>query len=176
VVVSGTQATPIIEGPNPSTSGAQNVAYRVVNGNDDSKFLWEVTGSSSISPDTKSVVVNWADNAATGEIETLAIDASGCRAYGTLAVQLGVPLAAETDLDNYITIYPNPSEADTKIASSYQGLVSVRIMDMVGREYSGTTLSPGEEQTLQTRQLPAGLYVVEISDGTHSVTKKLIRK
>jgi hypothetical protein len=176
VVVSGTQATPIIEGPNPTTSGAQNVAYSVVNGNDDSKFLWEVTGSSSISPANKGVVVNWADNATTGELKTLAIDASGCRAYGTLVVQLEAPLAAETDLDNYISIYPNPSEADTKIASSYGGLVSVRIMDLVGREYTGTTLSSGEEQTLQTRQLPAGLYIVEISDGTHSITKKLIRK
>lgn len=176
VVVSGTQATPIIEGPNPATSGAQNVAYSVVNVNDDSKFLWEVTGSSSISPANKGVVVNWANNATTGELKTLAIDASGCRAYGTLVVQLEVPLAAETDMNNYITIYPNPSEADTKIASSYGGLVSVRIMDMVGREYTGTTLSSGEEQTLQTRQLPAGLYIVEISDGTHSITKKLIRK
>ena len=178
VVVSGTQATPIIDGPNPATSGAQNVTYSVINGNDDAKFLWEVTGSSSISPVNKGVVVNWAeaDNATTGEVKTLAIDASGCRAYGALVVQLEVPLAVETDLDNYITIYPNPSEADTKIASSYEGLVSVRIMDMIGREYTGTTLSFGEEQTLRTRQLPAGLYIVEISDGTNSITKKLIRK
>ncbi len=176
VLVSAPLVAPVIEGPNPVASGEEDVAYSIINGEEDYKFLWEVEGSSSFAPVENGILIDWASNTEDGEIKVLAVDASGCRAYGTLGVVLEAPLAVENNLRNQVSLYPNPSEADTKIISSYGGLLFVRIIDTLGREYSRTTVSGGEEQTMLTRQLPSGLYFVEISDGDHSVTKKLIRK
>jgi ELWxxDGT repeat protein len=176
VLVSAPPAAPIIEGPNPAVAGEQDVPYSVINREQEYTFLWEVEGSSNSTLVENGILVDWTSNTKDGEITVLAVDASGCRSYGTLNVSVEVPLAVESNLLNQVSLYPNPSEADTKIISSYGRLLSVRIIDILGNEYSRTILSGGQEQTMLTRQLPSGLYLVEISDGKHSVTKKLIRK
>jgi ELWxxDGT repeat protein len=176
VVASALPDEPIIEGPNPSTIGGLDVVYTVTNATDDSKFYWEVEGSTSISPVDDVIVIDWASEGESGEIKVFTVDPSGCRAYGTLVVELGMPLGIEPNSLNRVSVYPNPSEGDTKIASSQNGLISVRILDTLGREYSRILFYGGEEQTIPTRQLPSGLYIVEISDGHQSVTKKLVKK
>ena len=178
VVVSAPPDAPVIEGPNSVTAGQPDVEYTMINGKEDSNFMWEAEGSSNTSPVENGVVIDWGNTAGDGVIKVLEVDASGCRAYGTLAVTIEepVPLAVEADLQNHVSVYPNPSETDTKISSSHGRLLFVRIIDTLGREYSRTTLSAGEEQAMKTRELPSGLYLIEISDGAHSVNKKLIRK
>lgn len=176
VMVSSTSDAPVIEGPNSVTAGQPDVEYSMINGKEDSNFMWEAEGSSSTSTVENGVVIDWGNTAGDGVIKVLEVDASGCRAYGTLAVTIEVPLAVESDLQNHVSIYPNPSETDTKISSSYGRSLFVRIMDTIGKEYSRTTLSAGEEHAMKTRELPSGLYLIEISDGAHSVIKKLIRK
>jgi hypothetical protein len=147
----------------------------VANKKEDSRFLWEVDGSLKILPVENKITIDWASQIENGEIKVLEIDPYGCRAYGNLVVELGIPLGVETELWNKVSLYPNPTEMDTKIVSANGELLFIRILDTLGREYSRTTLYQGEEQTMLTRQLPSGFYLVEISDGHQTITKKLIK-
>jgi ELWxxDGT repeat protein len=175
VTVSAAPTTPVIEGPNPSVSGEKNVVYTVINNNEDSRFLWDVDGSLSVLPVDNKITIDWANQIESAEIKVLEVDSYGCRAYGNLNIELGIPLGVETTLQNQVSLYPNPTETDTKIVSAIGGLLFVRILDTLGKEYSRTILYGNEEQTLLTKLLPSGFYLVEISDGQHTVTKKLIK-
>lgn len=167
---------PVIEGPALVDAGEQGVVYSVSNATEDASFFWEVQGSSSMSTSDNLAVIDWSENADDGLLAVLAVDASGCRANASFPVEMEVTLAIAEGLRNYVSIYPNPAEAEARVASSYSGSLVVRLLDLVGREYSQATLSPGEDRPLITRRLPAGVYIVEISDGKRTDTKKLIRK
>ncbi len=177
VTVSAPSAPPVIEGPNPATKGEQDAVYTITASDDDSKYLWQVEGSTSASPTENGVVVDWSAEAESGVINVLAADVYGCRSFGTLPVSFfEVPLGIADDLSKYINVFPNPSDADIQIVSSYEGVLLVRIIDPLGREYLRTSIGAGGKETMQTRKLPAGLYFVEITEGAHTTTRKLIRK
>ena len=176
VNVYGPASKPLIDGPDTAANGQQDIAYTVTDVNDNSSYLWSVEGGAPTAAIDHGVLIDWGINAEVGKINVLQIDASGCRAYGSLVVALQVPLGIEDYLQEHISVYPNPSKADTRISSSYSGAVVVRILDVRGRELSRYTLTHGDEQSLNTRNLSPGLYLVEISDGQQSVTKKLIRE
>jgi len=176
VSVSGPQSAPVIVGPSTATVGQQDIAYTVTDAVDRSSYLWSVEGGTFISSGDDGVLIDWTIDAENGKVNVLGVDAWGCRAYGSLVITLEVPLGIEDNLDEHVSLYPNPSEAQTRISSSYSGPLVVRIVDVVGREYSRYALGSGDEKNLETRNLSPGLYLVEISDGKQSVTKKLIKK
>jgi Secretion system C-terminal sorting domain len=120
-------------------------------------------------------LIDWEASAENARINVLEVDAAGCRAYGSLVVTLDVPLGIEDYLREHVVLYPNPSASDAIISSSYSNVLIIRVIDAHGREYRRYNLSPGDEQNLETKNLSPGLYLVEISDGRQSVTKKLIR-
>jgi hypothetical protein len=156
--------------------GDVDVDYVLIDAADGSNYLWDVIGSAGNSPIENGVSVDYGPTIGDATIKVLEVDAYGCRSYDALEVKVGAPLAVESILQNAVSVYPNPAESDTKVSSSHEGQLYVRIIDALGREYSRTVLYGNDEQIMKTRQLPAGVYFVEISDGTHSVTKKLIRK
>jgi len=174
VTVSGHPEGLIIQGTNLVTIGQHDVPYTVVNANKDSHYLWSAEGGTALATNT-GATVDWRPNASTGSISVLEVDPAGCRAYGSLDINFTV-VGVEQDLQNQVTLYPNPSAADTRIASVYNGTLSVRIIDAQGHEHSRTTLSPGNDQVIPTKSLAPGLYLVQITDGQQSITKKLIKK
>jgi ELWxxDGT repeat protein len=165
-----------LEGPSTVASGEENVMYTVVNGNENAEYLWDVEGNSGISVDGNSVAIDWSLNAESGVVKVLEVDRAGCRAYDTLAVVLAKPVSIEEQLSTYVHIYPNPSQAETHIASAYNGPLHIRITDTLGKKYFQLMLSKGEQRSIHTQHLPAGLYFVEISDGTRKTTHKLIKE
>lgn len=176
VQVSSPPDVPVIEGPNPVTIGEEGAVYTVMNSLDSYDFLWHVDGSTSASPVDNGVVINWSEQGEGGAVSVLVVDLSGCRAYGSLDVAFEVPLAATDELSKHVSIFPNPSYSDTQVASTYYGMLVVRIIDILGREYVRTFLGAGAVETIPTRHLAAGLYFIEITEGTNAVTKKLIRR
>jgi hypothetical protein len=176
VNVSGQQCPPVIDGPDTAVKGEQDVAYTIANATNNASYLWSVEGGTASSSSNTNVLIDWESDAEDARINVLEVDASGCRAYGYLVVGLEVPLGIEDYLDDHIILYPNPSVSDAIISSTYSSMLTIRVIDVHGREYGRCDLFPGSEQNLETKNLSAGLYLVEISDGRQSVTKKLVRK
>ena len=80
--------------------------------------------------------------------------------------------------DGY-TVYPNPNHGLVTISSNRNdaGLVDVKVTDQVGKTvYSQTEVSlrANSGHTFDFSQLPKGIYVLTISDGTQSFVKKIV--
>lgn len=79
-----------------------------------------------------------------------------------------------------MAVWPNPVREQLNIAleSTLNGAVSVEVVDLNGR----TVMSQQERITtgrnrilLSTEALPAGLYAVRLSNGTHMITQRFVR-
>ena len=108
---------------------------------------------------------------------------SGTAASGMLAEE-EVAQADERafELNATASIYPNPSNGDM-IAINFTDLTSnqvqVRVMDAMGREVfrSAYSVEGSLNQIITFNQtLAAGMYMVEMTDGTHVVSERMIVK
>ncbi|WP_452230553.1 S8 family serine peptidase [Lacinutrix sp. MEBiC02404] len=88
---------------------------------------------------------------------------------------------AENELENAISVYPNPSEADvfihinTTIGNTYQ----IELLNNLGQNItsiSKTRFSQSAQQRLDVSKYAAGLYFVKIKVDNQEVVKKLIIK
>jgi hypothetical protein len=80
------------------------------------------------------------------------------------------------------SIYPNPSNGDMiaiKVTDLTSNQVQVRVMDAMGREVfrSAYSVEGSLNQIITFNQtLAAGMYMVEMTDGTHVVSERMIVK
>jgi hypothetical protein len=109
------------------------------------------------------------------------ISSSGnCNAFSDTTEVIINSIADRQGSDAWLSIRPNPSAGAFTISA--EGLtahqpVRLRMMDVNGRvlrrqifEPAGTQLS----QTLQRKDLPAGIYLLELQQGNRSSTRKLM--
>lgn len=84
--------------------------------------------------------------------------------------------AAKATTDRAYTLMPNPATHTVRIAgtdTSTEAVLEVRVADMVGK-YNSLFRVAGNNPVLDIAQLPAGVYIVTISDGKGlPVSKKL---
>lgn len=172
----GEPAVPTIEGPNPSGPGKRAVPYKVTSSNDLNSVFWAVEGSSSFEANSEAVLVDWASTTVEGTIRALTVDKYGCRANSEMVVEMDVTLDTETNPAKYVSVYPNPFEQNFTIASDRHATLLIRIIDNIGRELVRTLLHGAGEQQVDASHLPAGLYLVEVSDGKFTSTKKIIKE
>jgi hypothetical protein len=83
--------------------------------------------------------------------------------------------------DQRVNIWPNPFQHELNLSyvSASGNPVDVVLFDMTGKALLTERLgsSPGENlQNIQVGILPAGVYVVRISDGEFTINRKLIRQ
>jgi hypothetical protein len=69
-------------------------------------------------------------------------------------------------------MYPNPAEYFVTLRGIPER-AQVRIFDLQGRLVYGDAAS-GETRTVDTRNVPAGLYIVEVSDSKLRAALKLV--
>jgi len=99
---------------------------------------------------------------------------SGAEAFYFDMLQFNGQLAV-VDFDTKpFSIFPNPaSEGYINILSEKYGLKNIRIYNLLGQQLINTTLT---NEHLAISSLSSGLYIVKISQGESSATKKLVVK
>ena len=76
-------------------------------------------------------------------------------------------------------VYPNPTTngyVSVEFDNVARANVTVRIYNMIGNEIYNEKVSSADvsyKQTIYLGDLPKGVYVLEVSDGTRKVTKRL---
>lgn len=99
---------------------------------------------------------------------------------GTQATSSVVTLAPTAREAAQVSVYPNPSTGTMATRLALLGLagrpVTVRVLDLVGRPVATQQLTPAtylaDVPLALPAALPAGLYVMSISDGTHTWTTR----
>ncbi|MEM6517237.1 MAG: reprolysin-like metallopeptidase [Bacteroidota bacterium] len=84
------------------------------------------------------------------------------------------------DIENSLSIYPNPNSGDFNVAfSTLSNRVEINMFDTLGRsvfESNYENVSGQFEKTISLGNVNSGMYLLNIDDGTTSVTKKIIIK
>lgn len=138
-----------------------------------------VTASGGIEP----YIYQWADGQTTqtatglpsGEVDVQVIDANGCAVTATLDIAVGL---YDIDQLTSLSIFPNPASDKffVEIALNTQEVISMQLYDFTGKKVQN--LVP-ESTTLNTFEFnvanyPAGIYVLHIQIGEHSVSRKIV--
>jgi photosystem II stability/assembly factor-like uncharacterized protein len=94
---------------------------------------------------------------------------------GDVVLNENGPLSASTIEDLYTTnLYPNPTKGFFNITTKLK-IISIEVYNLLGAKVQN--ISPNlnnNRYEVNLINLPKGLYVVKISDGTNSIQKKLI--
>jgi len=86
----------------------------------------------------------------------------------------GAIIGFDDQQENQFSIYPNPAtKGYVNIISKTPGTKNVAIFDVLGKQVANTTLS-GDR--LDISSLNSGVYIVKITQGNISTTKKLVVK
>jgi serine protease len=161
------------------TSDTESITNTSVNFSDEStdgvSWLWNF-GDGSTSTDQNPVhqyVV-----AGDYQITLTVTSANGCQHEVTNGI--GIITSSEKELEAAVSVYPNP--ANDKILVEASGLSSpsftIDVMSIQGRKLFETTVDAVDgkiSQVISTASVPAGLYLVKVSNDGKSVTKKLIK-
>jgi hypothetical protein len=79
--------------------------------------------------------------------------------------------AAQKDL-SYFNLYPNPSKSNfINITSTGLGAIQASVFDILGKQVINTAVSNGR---LDVSPLNTGVYIVKLTQGKATITKKLI--
>jgi hypothetical protein len=76
-----------------------------------------------------------------------------------------------------VTIYPSPSDMEATIAlpNVVKNDRDVWLFDMFGKAYGTATIEKGKWKTaVSTKDLPQGMYIIEVNDGDRISTSKVI--
>ncbi|MBS1742086.1 MAG: T9SS type A sorting domain-containing protein [Bacteroidetes bacterium] len=157
--------------------------------------LWAVPSGGIISSGqgTTSITVNYGAGAVNGYVSLHSYNTCGASTVRKIAVSLSVcappsPYAKTTDSDVKqanntvdpkdleVKVYPNPSHSifNVQVNSTEKGLVHVRVLDITGRCMSETNMNANSRITIGN-SLPAGAYLVELSQAKNIITSKIIK-
>jgi len=75
---------------------------------------------------------------------------------------------------NNISIYPNPTVAQVIINHNFATLLTATLTDLSGRELLKAELSSASSTLLLPKNIAAGLYLLELTDGQNRYVQKLI--
>jgi hypothetical protein len=76
-----------------------------------------------------------------------------------------------------LVLYPNPvtDRLVLQLQNGFAGGATLKLSDLAGRTIYRLKIK-GSQYQLSTSKLPAGVYVVEVSNGTKTITGKIIKK
>ena len=156
---------------NGGTAEANAIEYSVNNGN----FLTNPNPGTWISLDIDLSSFNAITNANINDIVQFVISSDlGTIYYDNLYLYKGTALGISGLDPNNFLIYPNPSHSQWLIKSDADPIITVDIVDVLGRTIS--SLKPDtKEVSIDAKQLPTGLYFAKISTQKGTGSFRLVK-
>ena len=80
----------------------------------------------------------------------------------------------QESLKQSVSIYPNPVKSNTMFVKTNRDL-DVQIYDVLGKKVASKRISKTNNK-IDVSNLNKGIYLIKLSSGTETVTKKLVRQ
>ena len=85
----------------------------------------------------------------------------------------------DSDLNNGVIIYPNPSSNKITVVYEFKGTENIRVMNSLGQDCSsilGNSITPGPKSSIEieVQSLATGFYILEIENLTKSYYEKFM--
>ena len=132
-------------------------------------YQWNLDGSPISGADNQAYIPM-----ATGDYSVTTEDSNGCQAT---SAPLGVTVNRAEELNNQITLYPNPTTGQVFVRSQHRmaNRVEVQVFTPLGRRVKSIAWNSLElNQRLDLNEVAAGVYFVHLIVGSHTMTRKLI--
>jgi hypothetical protein len=84
-------------------------------------------------------------------------------------------ITSYTNTANF-SIYPNPVSDQLNINLINKGINTIKIMNIMGAEVYSTVVDGKDHCTIDLSNLPAGMYIVNVSNSTGTNAKKIVKK
>ncbi|MBS1686988.1 MAG: T9SS type A sorting domain-containing protein [Bacteroidetes bacterium] len=118
---------------------------------------------------------SWLDATSHGIVYRAKYDVS--TGYELYTLDIPAPTGIAAQAPGYLHIYPNPFSA-TLCGSADHPLdhAVVRLTDLTGREIITAADVTADHLSMDVRSLPAGVYILHITEGQHSYAQRIIKR
>lgn len=172
-LIDTTSSTLIINGPNSAANNQTNVNYSVTI-NTTSSYNWAVPSAASIASGqgTNNLSVNFGTNS--GIVSIYETTNTGCL-NGPESIWVNINGSVGLTNTNYINSFVFYNELEHRIEiSGAKGNTKYRLLDLNGKQILSKE-SADENVSLQLLEtISEGVYIIEISEGTNLINKKII--
>jgi PKD repeat protein len=148
----------------------------VAGGQNNVDYTWVFAGGGTMKSKDANAAVKY-DLQSDGEYTVTmkaVVRQTGCECSKTKKVVMN--RAAVKDLQEVgVAVYPNPTSADIKVATSetFGANITVNVMSIEGKMVSSRTVANDGVMSLNTDGLSNGVYLVQVTSGSKQVTKKI---
>ena len=148
----------------------------VAGGQNNVDYTWVFAGGGTMKSKDVNAAVNY-DLQSDGEYTVTmkaVVRQTGCECSKTKKIIMN--RAAVKDLQEVgVAVYPNPTSADIKVATSetFGANITVNVMSIEGKMVSSRTVANEGVMSLNTDGLSNGVYLVQVTSGSKQVTKKI---
>jgi len=148
----------------------------VAGGQNNVDYTWVFAGGGTMKSKDVNAAVNY-DLQSDGEYTVTmkaVVRQTGCECSKTKKIIMN--RAAVKDLQEVgVAVYPNPTSADIKVATSetFGANITVNVMSIEGKMVSSRTVANEGVMSLNTDGLSNGVYLVQVTSGIKQVTKKI---
>lgn len=134
-------------------------------------YNWTVTNGTLVSGQgTNSILVTWTGS---GSVEVDLTD-GGCAGTDELTITAN-PIAIDEAAGINASIYPNPSNGIFTLQLEKSEALNIRVMDVSGKVIRAEKLSGSTLYSIDMRDAPIGVYVMEIETNQGRSFKKLVK-
>lgn len=81
----------------------------------------------------------------------------------------------DNTLENSVSVYPNPFRSELNLSNSGDSEMTVTISDALGKTVHSSVIKGNSTGTIHTDDLNTGLYIIKISNGSQSLSRKLVK-
>ncbi len=150
-------STLICSGQSATLTGAGASTYSWNNGPNTAQYV--------VSPTANTVYTLTASNGTCAATRTVSQNVQDCTGLNALSL-------SHSD----VSTYPNPFSGALNIKNGSAADMQVTLLDAIGKVIYSGAIKGDSTETIHTENLNKGFYFIRLSNGTESVTKKLVKE
>jgi hypothetical protein len=108
-------------------------------------------------------------------VTATAWDASGAKGTAYITISNQTTELSEKALADQISVYPNPAANGHFIIKGIENIKNIELVNLLGEKVIGFDNLDQADINVQVN-VPEGIYLLNLSDGNHSVIKKIVVK
>jgi hypothetical protein len=133
---------------------------------------WSVSPTSLATIDASGKLTALADGKVT--VTATAWDGSGVKGTASITISNQTSTGLnELPLADKITVYPNPAPNGNFTISGTENIKRIELVNLLGEKIFSSD-EPGQSSLNIQVNVPGGIYFLNISDGEHTITRKIV--
>lgn len=159
------------------------IQYPVLGINQPNPIICE--GTSAVLTATGATTYSWSSGQTSAQITVTPISTTvytvtgnnqSCAATATIMQNVAICTSVQdVSLETALSVYPNPFRHELNLKNSGDSALSIRISDALGKTVYTGNLKGNASGNVDTSEFNSGIYILQLSNGTQSLTRKLVK-